>query len=130
MSTIPRRLQAWKPGPAQWLPGHVPTNAVVASRKPDHVWLVSSRRGFRYDEPAPGEAAKDVWSHIIAQRGDGPLLILQDAFPAGTGYGNARVHGLDPAVAEHRDQLDLLYETASPVTRVWSVRAGPPPAAP
>lgn len=107
---------------ARWIGDHAPPDAAVASRKPDHVWLVSGARGFRYDAGDAEKAAHDIWSHMLEQGRGRPLLILQDAFPAETGYGRTRVNGLDPVLEAHRGELELLHETAAPVTRIWRVR--------
>lgn len=114
---------------AHWLASNTPPDAVVASRKPEHVWLVSQRRGFRYDgADLPHGSAHEltnVWDIILSQSGQGPLYILEDGFPAGTGYGNVRIHALVPALAAHEDDLELLMETRAPTARVWRVRTNP-----
>ncbi len=107
---------------AQWLGSNAPPDAVVASRKPDHVYLISGLKGFRYDG-ADLRPSSDVWSNIKNQQQYGPSFIIEDAFPADSGYGHTRIAGLLPVLAAHSNDLELIYETAAPVTRIWRVRA-------
>lgn len=106
---------------AQWLATNVPDDAIIASRKPDHVYLVSGRKGFRYDGADTG-AHGTVWEILMSQKTAAPLYILQDAFPAYTGYGRVRASGLDPEIAAHSSDLELVHVTDAPVTRIWRVK--------
>ncbi len=132
-----RGLSAWSPARVEriedaafaryieaglWLKENTPTNVVIASRKPQHTYLFSKRKGFRYDTDWLGED-RDIWGNILAYRQYGPVYILQDAFPAESGYGQSRVHGLDPAIMTHAGDLEMVFETKEPVTRVWRVKS-------
>ena len=82
---------------------------------------MSGLKGFRYDSDfLPG--ATDLWANILAHQQYGPVYIVQDAYPAGTGYGNARIAMLDPLIEKKADQLELVLETPEPVTKLWRVR--------
>lgn len=107
---------------ANWAAAHLPANAVIASRKPQHTLLFSGLKGFRYDMDWLEEGCRDAWDNTVAYGRYGPVYLLQDAFPATSGYGNTRVHVLDPAIAAHEADLELVYSTEEPVTKLWLVR--------
>lgn len=107
---------------AGWAATNLPTNAVIGSRKPQHTFLFSRRKGFRYEMDWLEEGCRDVWANAVAYGRYGPVYLLQDAFPATGGYGNSRVQMLDPAIAMHGDELELVYATEEPVTRLWLIR--------
>lgn len=100
-----------------WIRDHLPTNVIVVSRKPQHTFLFSGRRGCRYD--GTDVAGSSSWEIITAQLKFGPVAILQDAFPAESGYGRDRIAMLDPLIEAHRKDLKLIYESPPPVTRLW-----------
>lgn len=103
-----------------WMRDALPVRAVVASRKPEHIWLVSGKKGFRYDadrlEPELG-----LWDNLLAHRRFGPVYILQDGFPASVDYGKVRISSLNPLLAANRSNLELVYERGDPPTRIWKV---------
>jgi hypothetical protein len=103
-----------------WIRENAETNALVVSRKPRHLFLFSGRRGFRYD--GVDIRGSNTWAIITSQRGLGPILLVQDGYSPESGYGRDRMGMLDPAIAGHADQLELLHETEPPVTRVWRVK--------
>lgn len=108
---------------ASWIGRNTSTGDWVASRKPKHTYLFSRRGGFRYDGVDAESSLTDPWAFMQAHaRKEGSLLILEDAFPTTSSYGAGRVRLLEPLLEEHADQLELLYETADPTTRVWRVK--------
>lgn len=106
---------------AEWAAAHLPSNAVIASRKPQQTFLFSGLKGFRYDFDWLDASNHDVWQNALAYRRYGPVYLLQDAFPPSGGYGNTRVTLLDPLIAAHQPDLALVYSSADPVTRLWRV---------
>lgn len=113
---------------ALWMGGHTDPQAVVASRVPPFVTLLSGRRGWRYDlSDVPGTS---VWDRVERMAAGGrPVLILEDAFPVSSSFGSCRVGVLEPLLAAQADWLELRWATAAPTTRVWQVRAAAAPAA-
>lgn len=106
---------------AEWASANLPSNALIASRKPQQTLVFSGLKGFRYDFDWRDSANRDVWLNALSYGQYGPVYLLQDAFPATSGYGNTRVQLLDPAIAAHAADLHLVYETEEPVTRLWLV---------
>lgn len=106
---------------AEWAAANLSPDVLIASRKPQHTFLYSGLKGFRYDFDWLDDDIRDVWRNILSYGKFGPVYLLQDAFPATSGYGNTRVHLLDPAIATHAADLYLVYETEAPVTRLWLV---------
>lgn len=106
---------------ADWAASHLPSNAVIASRKPQHTFLFSHLKGFRYDMDWIDRDNHDPWVNSVSFGRYGPVYLLQDAFPATSGYGNTRVHVLDPAIEAHASELSLVYTTQEPITRLWLV---------
>ena len=107
---------------AEWAGSNLPANAVIGARKPQHTFLFSGLKGFRYEMDWLNSNVRDVWGNAVAYGRYGPVYLLQDAFPATGGYGNSRVQCLDPAIAAHEAELELVYSTGEPVTRLWLVR--------
>jgi hypothetical protein len=106
---------------ADWAAGHLPSNAVIGSRKPQHTFLFSGVKGFRYDTDWLDNGPHDVWSNTLAYGRFGPVFLLEDAFPASGGYGNTRVQVLEPTIAAHASELRLVHATEEPETRLWLV---------
>jgi len=105
----------------RWMGEHLPTNTVVVSRKPRHTYLFSGLRGHRYD--GVDVKGTSTWDRITRHAGARPVAILQDGFSAESGYGHSRISMLDPALEAHRGELELVYETEEPETRVWLLPA-------
>jgi hypothetical protein len=106
---------------AFWIRDNLSTNIVIASRKPEHTYLFSGRKSFRYD--GVDVHGSNVWDIMTRQQQYGELIILQDAFPPDTVYGQDRMTMLEPLMREKEHQLELLYESAPPTTRVWRVHS-------
>jgi len=104
---------------ATWIKGNLPETVVIASRKPEHTFLLSNKKSFRYD--FGGTGCSSIWEIMTNQARHGSVIILQDAFPEDTGYGRDRITMLDPAIKQNQNKLKLLFETANPTTRVWQV---------
>ena len=103
-----------------WMRESLPAQAIIASRKPEHIWLVSGKKGFRYDaERLAPELG--LWENILAYRRFGPVYILQDAYPDTVDYGKVRRSALDPLLAAHHSHLNLVYENGNPPTRIWQL---------
>ena len=101
-----------------WIGDNTPGESVVISRKPEHTFLFSNRRGRRYDVGG----SEGVWNFMKSQLRFGPVIILQDAFTPDSGYGQERMATLDPVINAHPHDLTLLFQTEPPVTRVWQIK--------
>ncbi|MCB1102333.1 MAG: glycosyltransferase family 39 protein [Kiritimatiellae bacterium] len=107
---------------AEWIRNHTPQNALVASRKPGHYFVLSDRQGWRYDEPNR-IGYSNAWDAVMGMGRDAPVYVVEDAF-AGQGehstwYGESRVHVLEPLLQEHADAFELVFTSSKPSTRVW-----------
>lgn len=106
---------------AAWIRTNAPANALLLSRKPDHLFVMAGRRGWRYDIPKEVGAVtimEAVGKFASAHR----VLLLEDAFPTGEfifTYGNNREYVLNNTVRKFPDRWRLLFATAAPTTRVW-----------
>ncbi|MBU0679598.1 MAG: hypothetical protein KJ626_15965 [Verrucomicrobia bacterium] len=104
---------------AGWIRTNTPPDAVVASRAQQQIRMFSDRKGWRYD--APKREGKDAWSAITNMAAQFVVYVIEDSFPADTGFGKSRVNVLEPLLAAHEGRFDLVYESAAPNTRVWRV---------
>lgn len=107
---------------AKWIRDHTPPDALVASRKPDHFFVLSERSGWRYDEPNR-IGYSNAWDAVMGMGRNAPVYVVEDAF-AGQGehstwYGESRVHVLEPLLQEHADAFELVFTSSKPSTRVW-----------
>lgn len=107
---------------ATWIRNNTPPDAVLLSRKPDHLFVMSGRQGWRYD--IPGHVNCTTIPEAVGKFApDRMVLLLEDAFPTGkmpNSYGNSREHVLNETVRKAPDRWRVLYTTAEPVTRVWA----------
>lgn len=107
---------------AAWIQTNAPADALLLSRKPDHLFVMSGRRGWRYDIPKEvGEAT--IMEAVEKFASDHRILLLEDAFPTGKfifTYGNNREYVLNETVRKFPDRWRLLFAAAAPTTRVWA----------
>ena len=125
-----RHLQAYSPPEeraygryieaACWAAKNTPEDSVILSRKSKHTYLVSGKKGFRLAEVRQaGESTAECIARLAIRY---PILILQDAYPASTSFGRDRIQVLDPYIEGHQEDLELLYQTEEPVTRLWKLK--------
>ena len=107
---------------ATWVKDNTPTNALLLSRKSDHLFVMSGRQGCRYDIPRNVQCAT-LMEAVEKFAPERMVLLLEDAFPAGpalNAYGNNREHVLNETVRKVPERWRVVYSTAEPVTRVWA----------
>jgi len=103
-----------------WLKRHATQGTIVISRIPQHSFLISGLKSIRYDGAdmpirKPWDIVERYWSETT------DVVIVEDCFPTNSGYGRSRVSTLEPMLKQHSDELQLIYETPPPVTRIWKV---------
>ena len=111
---------------ATWIKDNTPTNALLLSRKADHLFVMSERQGWRYDIPRHVDC-KSPMEAVEKFAPDRMVLLLEDAFPAGRAfdaYGNNREQVLNETVRKMPERWRVVYSTAEPVTRVWAYGGG------
>ncbi len=119
---------------ATWIRYNTPADAVLLSRKPEQLFVMSGRQGWRSDIPRSVQC-ETIMEAVQRFAPDRMVLLLEDAFPTGAmpnAYGNSRNHVLNQTVRKEPDQWQMRYEVKSPVTRVWAYGAEtlePPPSA-
>ncbi|NCA81943.1 MAG: hypothetical protein EOM72_04275 [Opitutae bacterium] len=111
---------------ATWIRKNTPADALLMSRKPDHLFVMSGRQGWRYDLPRKVlcETSMDAVEKFSPDR---MVLLLEDAFPSGPtfdAYGNNREAVLNETVRKMPERWRVVYSTAEPVTRVWAYGGG------
>lgn len=102
---------------AEWIKENTPESAFIVSRKPRHTFLINGRTGFRLAEVREeNEKPIDTLDRVAE---DQLLYVLQDAYPPDSKYGQDRAQSIDPMLDTHANRFELVFETESPVTRVW-----------
>jgi len=107
---------------AAWIQQNTPTNALLLSRKPDHLYVMSQRQGWRYEIPSKVQC-KTIMESVEKFAPEQAVYLLEDAFPAGASlntYGNNREHVLNETIRKVPDAWQLVYSTSEPVTRIWA----------
>lgn len=107
---------------AAWIREHTPEDAVLLSRKPDHLLVMSGRQGWRYEIPAEVQC-ETIMDSVEKFAPTRMVLLLEDAFPANEspfGYGNNRKYVLDETVRKFPERWREVYSVTGPVTRVWA----------
>jgi hypothetical protein len=107
---------------ATWLMQSTPTNALLLSRKPDHLYLMSQRQGWRYEIPMQVQCSTTMES-VEQFAPDRMVFLLEDSFPSGEAlytYGNNRDVVLNETVRKEPDSWRVVYVTSEPVTRIWA----------
>ena len=110
---------------ALWVQSNCPPDTLVASRQPNHVYLITGREGWRYDlGEVPGT---NLFDRMRRQADTRPVVLIEDSFSSYSGasfsYGVAH-WALRDLFASHAEAMEKIYETGVPVTRVWRY-AGP-----
>lgn len=109
---------------AEWIGSHAPQDAVVASRKPQHTFLFSGRKGWRLDVPE-SIGATSAWHSVELMAARHPVYMIEDAFKGYSGatfsYGAHREAVLRPLFEQHGAAFDLVHGTEAPTTRVWRI---------
>lgn len=111
---------------AAWIEANTPPDALLMSRKPAHLLVMSGRQGWRYEIPAQ-VGSDSIMAAVEKFAEDRMVLLLEDAFPSGAHaytYGNNREAVLNQTVRQAPEKWDLLHATGEPETRVWAF-AGP-----
>ena len=107
---------------ATWIRENTPADALLLSRKSDHLFVMSGRQGWRYDLPRKVQC-KTTMEAVEKFAPDRMVLLLEDAFPTGItfdAYGNNREQVLNETVRKVPERWRVVYSTAEPVTRVWA----------
>jgi hypothetical protein len=112
---------------SQWIGANLPADTVVTCRAPQHTYVMSGRKSWRYDVPeVPGT---NLWDRMWRMSDRRTTALIEDAFPAYAGapfsYGASRADAMMPVLAGHEAELAMVYETAAPTTRVWRVVGRP-----
>lgn len=112
----------------QWIASNLPPNTLVASRQPQHIYLITGLQGWRYDlAQVPGTS---LWDRLQWASKRGPVALIQDAFKAYEGatfsYGVAH-WALRELFQHHEADLVEIYRTEDPVTRVWTLKKSTTP---
>lgn len=105
---------------ALWIGSNLPPDTAVVSRKPQHVWIMTGRQGWRYDAPdVPGTNLLDRLERVAATR---PVVVMEDAFPSYEGatfsYGASR-SALSRFLHDEQARFELVFQANS---RVWRYR--------
>jgi len=106
---------------ATWIAQNTPTNSLLLSRKPDHLFVMSRRQGWRYEIPKNVQC-ETIMESVEKFAPEHMILLLEDGFPSGPAlntYGNNREAVLDETVRKVPEQWRIVYTTQEPVTRVW-----------
>lgn len=108
----------------QWASSNLPPSALLVSRQPQQMYLMVGREGWRYDlAQVPGT---NLWDRMQRYRSEGrPVALVEDAFKAyeGASFSYGVAHwALRDLFAHHAGDLELVYSTGEPVTRVWVMR--------
>lgn len=107
---------------ATWIKENTPTNALLLSRKPDHLLVMSGRKGWRYDIPRE-VGRQTIMESVEKFAPEQMVLLLEDAFPTGSAvwtYGNNREAVLNATVRKVPEKWQMIHATEDPVTRVWA----------
>ncbi len=96
---------------AAWLAQHTPADAVIMSRKPDLLYLLSARRTVEYPYTQDGA----ILSATL--RANRVSYILEDAFT----WTRTSETYLAPAMRSLPGSFSLVNETPPPQTRIWQV---------
>lgn len=107
---------------AAWMQANTPADALLLSRKPDHLFAMSGRRGWRYDIPKE-VGCTGIMEAVGKYAASRPIYLLEDAFPTGDfifTYGNNREYVLNETVRKFPDRWRLVLTTSAPATRVWA----------
>ncbi len=103
----------------EWIREHTPSNAVIISRKPRHTYLISNRKGHRYD--GVDVRGSNTWAILTHYADTHPVYVLEDAFLPESSYGRDRIYMLEPVLNTHRDRLQLIYTSAPPTCRIFKL---------
>jgi len=106
-----------------WIRDNTPAEAVVACRKPAHVYLYSGRRGTWGPLMGSVDRPDRTWASIIRLREFGPVYVIEDAF--GERFGGAHTRDLlAPVLQAHAAALAEVATFEQPRTRVFRLVGG------
>lgn len=108
-----------------WIGSNSPPGALIACRKPQHAYVFSGRKGWRYDIPRQ-VGSPTPWEAIGKMARRRRVYLVEDAFHLGgdtLSYAENYCTAMLPTLQRLSGSLTCEYATRSPVTRVW--RAGP-----
>jgi len=106
-----------------WIRDNTPADAVVACRKPYHVYLYSGRRGTWDPLMGSVDTPDRTWASITRFREFGPVYVIEDAF--GERFGGAHTKDLlAPVLEAHSRSLTEVATFEQPRTRVFRLMGG------
>ncbi|MCO6400931.1 MAG: glycosyltransferase family 39 protein [Verrucomicrobia bacterium] len=114
----------------QWVASNLPPTTLIASRQAQQMYLMVGRQGWRYDlAQVPGT---NLWDRMQRFEAQGrPVALIEDAFKSyeGATFSYGVGHWAYRDLFEHHlNDLELVYSTEAPVTRVWVMRSKAPEA--